>query len=78
MDSGWDGEASGSNATILTNGSLSGMMNSNSGTSSATRSRVDWKWPVKDSIGSSILLSTDLSQVDIFEENVLHWDFAVS
>ena len=76
MDSSTDNSSVGGNVGV--HGSSSGnssMLPSNPNSSSApARSRQDWKWPARgNSTGSSIQISSDLSQVHLniwYKKNV--------
>lgn len=67
MDSSWDPDPTGSSVSGVGPGSS---MSSGIGQSIASstggggpRSRADWKWPTRGSTGSSVQISSDLSQV---------------
>lgn len=67
MDSSWDPDPQGSSVSGVGPGSS---MSSGIGQSIASstggggpRSRADWKWPTRGSTGSSVQISSDLSQV---------------
>lgn len=65
MDSSWDPDPTGSSVSGVGPGSSmsSGIGQSIASSSGGPRSRADWKWPTRGSTGSSVQISSDLSQV---------------
>jgi len=65
MDSSWDPDPTGSSVSGVGPGSSMSSGIGQSIASSGPRSRADWKWPTRGSTGSSVQISSDLSQVGI-------------
>lgn len=65
MDSSWDPDPAGSSVSGVGPGSSmsSGIGQSIASSTGGPRSRADWKWPTRGSTGSSVQISSDLSQV---------------
>ncbi len=67
MDSSWDPDPTGSSVSGVGPGSSMssgiGQSIASSTVSGGPRSRADWKWPTRGSTGSSVQISSDLSQV---------------
>ncbi|CAL8111114.1 unnamed protein product [Orchesella dallaii] len=62
MDSSWDPDPTGSSVSGVGPGSSMSSGIGQSIASSGPRSRADWKWPTRGSTGSSVQISSDLSQ----------------